>query len=111
MEFYTNIMEEQTSNDMTAVQLSQKQISELFWVFSLYDRDGDGKIAMKELKTTMSIFGGHLTEAELQYISWDWNGTIGFPEFIILMVQVSGIKFYRFDEYNNVLESRSSGGN
>ncbi|ELR21018.1 calmodulin, putative, partial [Acanthamoeba castellanii str. Neff] len=64
-------------------QLSEEQIAEFKEAFSLFDRDGDGKITSKELGTVMRSLGANPTEAELKEmikeIDTDNNGTIDFP--------------------------------
>lgn len=47
-------------------QLSEEQIAEFKEAFSLFDRDGDGKITSKELGTVMRSLGQNPTEAELR---------------------------------------------
>ena len=49
-----------------ADQLSNEQIAEFKEAFSLFDKDGDGSIATKELGTVMRSLGQNPTEAELQ---------------------------------------------
>ncbi|KAG2358412.1 calmodulin, partial [Suillus spraguei] len=59
--------------------------------FSLFDKDGDGTIATKELGTVMRSLGQNPTEAELQDIinevDADGNGTIDFPEFLTMLTR------------------------
>eukprot|EP01087_Luapelamoeba_hula_P016320 TRINITY_DN5016_c0_g1_i1.p2 TRINITY_DN5016_c0_g1~~TRINITY_DN5016_c0_g1_i1.p2 ORF type:complete len:150 (-),score=53.33 TRINITY_DN5016_c0_g1_i1:57-506(-) len=72
-------------------QLSEEQIAEFKEAFSLFDKDGDGKITSKELGTVMRSLGQNPTEAELremiQEVDTDNNGTIDFPEFLTLMAR------------------------
>jgi calmodulin len=42
-------------------QLSEEQIAEFKEAFSLFDRDGDGKITSKELGTVMRSLGANPT--------------------------------------------------
>jgi calmodulin len=46
--------------------LTEKQIGEFKEAFDLYDKEGDGKIGIKELGTIMRSLGLNPTEAELQ---------------------------------------------
>ncbi|CAF2163335.1 unnamed protein product [Rotaria magnacalcarata] len=103
------------SKDLTTVeqmdkadQLTEEQIAEFKEAFSLFDKDGDGTITIKEfgmkffsfldmylpkysLGTVMRSLGQNPTEAELQDmindVDADGNGTIDFPEFLTLMAR------------------------
>ncbi|OWF37204.1 Calmodulin [Mizuhopecten yessoensis] len=70
--------------------LSSAQIAEYKESFSLFDKNGDGRIEAKELGTVMRGLGQNPTESELLDIiheaDLDGNGTIDFPEFLSMMV-------------------------
>eukprot|EP01089_Gocevia_fonbrunei_P005715 TRINITY_DN161_c0_g1_i1.p1 TRINITY_DN161_c0_g1~~TRINITY_DN161_c0_g1_i1.p1 ORF type:complete len:150 (-),score=49.10 TRINITY_DN161_c0_g1_i1:47-496(-) len=72
-------------------QLSEEQIAEFKEAFSLFDKDGDGKITSKELGTVMRSLGQNPTEAELremiQEVDTDRSGNIDFPEFLTMMAR------------------------
>merc|ERR1711963_1133545 len=72
-----------------AEKLSEEQIAEFKEAFALFDKDGDGTITTKELGTVMRSLGQNPTEAELQdmiqEVDADGNGTIDFPEFLVMM--------------------------
>lgn len=74
-----------------AKRLSEEKIAEFKEAFSLFDRDGDGRITTKELGTVMRSLGQNPTEAELQKMAVeadkDGSGTIDFPEFLSLMAK------------------------
>ena len=69
--------------------LTKSQIEEFKQCFDLFDRDGNGKIGLKELGTVLRCFGQNPTEAEIQDIinevDSDGNGTLDFEEFLSLM--------------------------
>ncbi|ELU00395.1 hypothetical protein CAPTEDRAFT_170361 [Capitella teleta] len=72
-------------------RLSEEQIGEFREAFSLFDKNGDGKITTSELGTVMRSLGQNPTEAELQdmvnEVDSDGNGTIDFDEFLIMMAK------------------------
>ena len=69
--------------------LTKQQIEEFKQCFELFDKDGNGKIGLKELGTVLRCFGQNPTEAEIQDIinevDSDGNGTLDFEEFLALM--------------------------
>merc|ERR1712064_161539 len=81
-----------TSNPLTskmADQLTEEQIAEFREAFSLFDKDGDGKITTKELGTVMRSLGQNPKDEELNdminEIDEDGNGTVDFEEFLVMM--------------------------
>ena len=74
-----------------AEQLTEEQIAEIKEAFSLFDKNGDGKITIKELGTVMKSLGQNLTKAELKDIikenDADGNGVIDFSEFQSMMIK------------------------
>ncbi|KAK4535281.1 hypothetical protein CDCA_CDCA04G1306 [Cyanidium caldarium] len=69
--------------------LSAEETAEFEEAFKLFDRDGDGKITVKELGTIMRSLGQTPTERQLQdmvaEVDADRSGTIDFSEFLSLM--------------------------
>lgn len=69
--------------------LTEELIAEFKESFSLFDKDGDGTITTNELGIVMRSLGQNPTGAELQdminEVDADGNGTIGFPEFLVMM--------------------------
>jgi calmodulin len=65
-----------------ADQRFEEVIVEYKEAFSLFDKDGDGTIAIKDLRTVMRSLGRNPTDAELEDITnevdWDGNDN-GFP--------------------------------
>ena len=70
---------------------SEEQIAEFKEAFSLFDKDGDGTITIKELEVVMRSLGQNPTDAELQDmikdVDIDGNGVIDFNEFLSLMAR------------------------
>ena len=71
--------------------MTDEQIAEFKEAFSLFDKNGDGKITTTELGTIMRSLGLNPTQAELQSmineVDANSNGTIDFPEFLSLMAR------------------------
>ena len=71
--------------------MTDEQIAEFKEAFSLFDKNGDGKITTTELSTVMRSLGLNPTQAELQSmineVDVDGNGTVDFPEFLSLMAR------------------------
>ncbi len=71
--------------------LTEDQIKEFKEGFDLFDKDGDGLIALNELGTIMRALAVNPTEAELQEMMNELeevnNPTIDFPEFIGFMAR------------------------
>ena len=59
--------------------------------FSLFGKDGDGKISTKDLGAIMRSLGQNPTEAELQDVingvDFDGNGVLDIPEFLTMLVR------------------------
>eukprot|EP00178_Gracilaria_changii_P001768 TRINITY_DN12475_c0_g1_i1.p1 TRINITY_DN12475_c0_g1~~TRINITY_DN12475_c0_g1_i1.p1 ORF type:complete len:151 (+),score=49.16 TRINITY_DN12475_c0_g1_i1:60-512(+) len=73
------------------MSLGEEEIVEYKEAFSLFDRDGDGKITTKELGTVMRSLGLNPTESQLKEINHDIDtnkkGQIDFEEFKELMIK------------------------
>eukprot|EP01083_Nonionella_stella_P059611 155962_1 len=86
-------------------QLTEAQIQEFRAAFSLFDKDGDGTITVKELGTVMRSLGHNPTQAELQdlinEVDVDGTGAIDFPEFLTLMAR----KFQNSDLEEELMEA------
>ncbi|KAL4237939.1 hypothetical protein ACF0H5_002649 [Mactra antiquata] len=71
--------------------LTEEQIGEFKEAFSLFDKDGDGRVTSKELGTVMRSLGQNPTESELldmvNEVDTDGNGNIDFPEFLTMMAK------------------------
>ncbi|XP_036113721.1 calmodulin-like [Molossus molossus] len=70
-----------------ADQLTEEQVAEFKEAFSLLDKDGDGTITTKELGTVLQSLGRNPTEAELQDMINEVDGTIDFLEFLTMMAR------------------------
>lgn len=67
--------------------LTDDQVSSMKEAFSLFDTDGDGKIAASELGILMRSLGGNPTQAQLKEIitQENLNSPFDFPRFLDLM--------------------------
>jgi calmodulin len=76
-----------------AEQLTDEQIAECKEAFALFDKDGDGIVTIQELGTVMRSLGQNPTEAELQDIiiqvdgTGTLDGTLDLSEFLDLMAR------------------------
>lgn len=65
-----------------ASNLTEEQKAELKEAFSLFDRDGDGTITIKELQVVMRSIGQNPTEEEIQQmineVDSDNDGEVDF---------------------------------
>jgi len=69
--------------------MTEEQIEEFKEAFNLFDKNGDGTITPKQLGTAMRSFGQNPTDDQLRdmtnEVDCDGNGTIDFPEFLVMM--------------------------
>jgi len=74
-------------------QFTQKELKSFQNAFSLFDKDHDGKLTVKELEGVLRFLGKTLSDYNmdgiLKKIDMYGNGTVGFPEFLQLMSQTS----------------------
>eukprot|EP00794_Sanderia_malayensis_P020287 gene20286-22273_t len=74
-------------------RLPEEQIIEYNDAFQAFDKDANGFITTKELKSLMRCLGCNPTDSELQQIinevDADGNGKIDFPEFVQLMEKMT----------------------
>jgi calmodulin len=78
-------------NDPTEARLTPEQIQEFRETFTLFDKDGDGTITIRELRDVMLSLGQNPTQHELDDIfqasDFDGSGNLDFPEFLALMTR------------------------
>ncbi|KAH7686800.1 calcium-binding protein CML protein [Dioscorea alata] len=68
-------------------ELTEDQVAKMREAFSLFDTDGDGKIAASELGILMRSLGGNPTQAQLKEIiaAEALTGPFDFPHFLDIM--------------------------
>lgn len=70
-------------------KLRDDDIAEFKEAFSLFDRDGDGRVTTQDVGTVMRALGLNPTEAEMKEMlaaaDVNQHGTVDFPEFLTLM--------------------------
>ncbi|XP_077991799.1 uncharacterized protein LOC144446006 [Glandiceps talaboti] len=81
-----------TSSPSKTDILSEKQITKLKEVFSLFDKDDDGAITVRELTTILKTIGPLITEEEIREIIRNRkdavfvdSDNVDFPEFLTIM--------------------------
>jgi calcium-binding protein CML len=81
--------EKQTRPGKMGKDLSDDQVSSMKEAFTLFDTDGDGRIAPSELGILMRSLGGNPTQAQLKSIVTEENLTapFDFPRFLDLMAK------------------------
>ena len=79
----------QAEKQMEFAEPSENKLEEYREAFSLFDKDGDGRITAQELGVVMRSLGQDPTDDELrdmiQEVDDDGNGTIDFGEFVKMM--------------------------
>ena len=72
-------------------QFTKKEIKSFQNAFSLFDKDHDGKVTVKEVKGILRFLGKNPSEYRMDCILKDsdmyGNGTVALPEFLQLMSQ------------------------
>jgi calmodulin len=73
-------------------KLRQEDLNDIKECFTLYDKDGDGKISCQELGTVIRSLGMNPTEAEVEDISRNMirGPTFGLPELLQVMARFMG---------------------
>jgi calmodulin len=87
------------AEDEAAPVLTPEQIAEFRDVFNIFDKDGDGRVTVKELGTIMRALGHHPAAAELEVmvadVDTEGTQTVEFAEFLEMMakqLQETGIE-------------------
>ena len=85
--------------------LTKEQITQFTEVFSLFDKNTNGTITIKELRALMKSLGQNHTENEFQdlinEVDFDHKGTISLNDFLNLMSR-------KLNEYNRKEEIRET---
>ncbi|CAH3173548.1 unnamed protein product [Porites lobata] len=93
---------------MAESQLSEDQLAAITQAFSLFDKNGDGKINTKELGTVMESLGENPTEAELKEmiseVDTDGSGTIEWSEFLKMMKERKKEEEFNEEELRDVFK-------
>jgi len=98
-----------------ADQLTTDQIAEVQEVFSLFDKDGDGNITMKELGPVLRSLGYNPSEAEINQLLLDYDndgsGALDFSEFLTMLpkIQRTGDSEEEVEEAFRVFDKEASG--
>ncbi|XP_064623300.1 calmodulin-like [Lineus longissimus] len=78
-----------TTTESVKDMISPERLEALKKAFSVYDKDGNGRISSSELRKTLQAMGDNPTEAEaktmLNAVDKDENGYIDFEEFLQMM--------------------------
>ncbi|VDM47814.1 unnamed protein product [Toxocara canis] len=84
-------METGEHSSTTYEQIESDRLAQIRDAFSVFDRDGDGRITVDELGAVMASLGEHPSESELKRMisefDEDGNGTIEMDEFLRLMAR------------------------
>ena len=77
-----------------ASRLSDAQIAKYKDAFSVFDKDGSGRISVRELASVMRSLGNPISEPEAKEmvaeVDDDGSGELSFPEFLKLMASRAG---------------------
>ena len=81
---------------MTTTATIPTEDNELRAAFSVFDKDGDGKITKEELKQVMKTLGQDPTEEDVQDMinenDVDHDGAIDYNEFVKMMKSKQGLQ-------------------
>ena len=81
-----------TGQQSSGVAEVATEIAQLRESFSLFDLDGDGVLSFNEIKEALLKLGSKLTDKEiwnmLAEADDDCDGTLSFPEFVVMMSQM-----------------------
>jgi len=84
-------MPEQPQQQRVQFSFTPEEIANFKKAFSLFDKDGDGSITVKELRIVMRQLGQNPSDAEIREmvaeVDIDGSGTIDFNEFLIVMAR------------------------
>jgi len=85
----TDTSPKQNSSNSKCEGLTQKEIKEFKEAFTLFDKDGDGRITTYELASVMHFLGSKPSQEQIEemidQVDIDGNGTVEFEEFLKMM--------------------------
>merc|ERR1711962_256557 len=106
---FIRLMFPMSSESLSKLQKSFKNISDIKAAFRKYDTDGDGHISRTELRQVMSKFSESEVDAVFSLGDMDQSGCIDYQEFIVMMLSNASATLQRLSsQFRSISDVKSA---
>merc|ERR1719474_2582595 len=106
---FIRLMFPMSSETLSKLQKSFKNISDIKAAFRKYDTDGDGHISRTELRQVMSKFSESEVDAVFSLGDMDQSGCIDYQEFIVMMLSNASATLTRLSsQFRSISDVKSA---